>query len=360
MPSPTDRRSRDVPAWTGMPATKLAEEAATWRELNRRHADSPLLDPDFLLPAISRFGSGEERLCLAHDDEGPVAGAIVARARPGVWNTFQPSQAPIGPLVLARPGSAAAALWSLQRSVSRSCLLLGITQQDPDLSPRPGDGGRWRTMDYIETSRVTVDGSFDDYWGQRGKNLRQNLRRQRNRLRREETTTRLHLEEDPAAMAEAVRDYAALETRSWKAREGTAVREDDAQGRFYRTVLEGFGRRRAAHVYRYFYGDRLAAMDLCISQGGAIVILKTTYDESIQGTSPAMLMREEAFRQIFAERRFRRIEFYGRVMDWHRRWTTEMRVMYHLEIARWRWLAAIRRRSSGRPSRRATEAPPAA
>ncbi len=52
-----------------------------------------------------------------------------------------------------------------------------------------------------------------------------------------------------------------------------------------------------------------------------------------------MLMRQEAFRRIFADTRVRRIEFYGKVMDWHTKWTREIRTMYHLNCYRYSFLA---------------------
>jgi hypothetical protein len=60
-------------------------------------------------------------------------------------------------------------------------------------------------------------------------------------------------------------------------------------------------------------------------------------------------MREEACRRLFEEGRIRRIEFYGKVMEWHTRWTDEVRTMYHLNYYRWPvlgYLHALRRRGS--------------
>ena len=46
-------------------------------------------------------------------------------------------------------------------------------------------------------------------------------------------------------------------------------------------------------------------------------------------------MREEAVQRLFDEGRFKRLEFYGRVMEWHLRWTDEVRTMYHVNYYRW-------------------------
>ena len=51
--------------------------------------------------------------------------------------------------------------------------------------------------------------------------------------------------------------------------------------------------------------------------------------------SSDLLMREEATRSLFECGRFQRLEFYGRVMEWHTRWTEEVRTLYHVNYYRW-------------------------
>ena len=79
------------------------------------------------------------------------------------------------------------------------------------------------------------ESGFDDYWSKRGRNLRQNLKRQRNRLERESVETRMTVVEDPNLIADSVDRYGALESAGWKGREGTSLHPDNAQGKFYRT-----------------------------------------------------------------------------------------------------------------------------
>ena len=74
------------------------------------------------------------------------------------------------------------------------------------------------------------------------------------------------------------------------------------------------------------------------------VVLKTTYDETISNLSPAFLLREEEIRQHFGEKRIRRVEFFGKVMDWHMQWTREARMLYHVNVNRFPWLARLRAR----------------
>jgi CelD/BcsL family acetyltransferase involved in cellulose biosynthesis len=340
-------------SWNVVPAAEFGQHAARWREMHGASAGSPLLAADFVEALLAAFGTGREVLAW-HERGGQLdTMAILAPSRAGIWNTFQPSQAPVG-LWLQRGAEAPADLLRpLLRKLPGPGLVLGITQCDPMLMQRPADSATTRTLDYIRTARITMNGAggFDAYWEARGKNLRSNLKKQRNRLRQDGIETRLEICREPHQMAQAVADYGRLEGSGWKAAGGTAVDAGNAQGRFYRAMLEAFAARGAASVYRYWLGSELAAMDLCVEGGGCIVVLKTAYDESVaRQLSPALLMREEACRGLFEEGRFERIEFYGRVMEWHLRWTDEVRTMYHLNGYRWPGLArlhALRRTESG-------------
>ena len=123
----------------------------------------------------------------------------------------------------------------------------------------------------------------------------------------------------------------------------TAIAAGNVQGRFYRSMLVAFAAQGKARVYQYRFNERIVAMDLCIVGGGALIILKTTYDEAYKAVSPAFLMREQAFRQLFEKKEVDRIEFYGKVMEWHTRWTDEVRTMYHVNRYRWPAISATRR-----------------
>ena len=52
-------------------------------------------------------------------------------------------------------------------------------------------------------------------------------------------------------------------------------------------------------------------------------------------------MRHDYLPAIFADRSFDRIEFYGRVMEWHTRWTDEVRTLYHATTYRWPFVARL-------------------
>lgn len=335
-------------SWTLAPAAgcaALASFAAHWRRLHAETGASVLLDWDVVAPLLAEFGSGRELLATCTRAGRTLALAIVVPSRRGAWATFQPPQAPLG-LWLQDPGQPLEPLLrGLLQGLPGLPLVFGLTQADPLLAPRPPDAGSIRTLDYIATAHVDVAGSFDDYWKARGKNLRNNLKKQRSRLEREGIATRLQVSRAPEDVAQAVADYGRLESTGWKGQQGTAVHADDAQGRYYRAMLEAMCRRGQGSIYRYWLGEQLVAMDLCVEDGATIIVLKTSYDERIPASlSPALLMREEATRRLFDDGRIRRIEFYGRVMEWHLRWTEQVRTMYHVNYYRWPGLKQLHAR----------------
>lgn len=338
-------------SWYTVPAARLFEHAHIWRALHAACGAPVLLSYEFVAPLVAQMGSGAELLAWCVQDRKVVAMALVAPSGRASWSTFQPPQAPLG-LWLQLPGAPLEPLLGgLLRALPGFPLVFSLTQMDPALAPRPADSAALGTLDYIDTARVTLAGGFDDYWQSRGKNLRANLKKQRARLAREGVATRLEVSRAPEEMARAVEDYGRLEHSGWKAGEGTAVQAANAQGRYYRAMLENLAARGAASVYRYYFGEQLVAMDLCVEDAAGIVILKTSYDESVAaGLSPALLMREEACRRLFDEGRFAHIEFYGRVMEWHLRWTDEVRTMYHINYYRWPGLRRLRAMLASRQS----------
>lgn len=344
--------------WTVEPAASFAQRAEQWRSLNASTLASPLLEPEFVTQLLTHFGKGE---VLARCEQGGalVAMALLSRRRTGTWETFQPSQAPVG-MWLQEPGLDTGVLMAgLMRALPGFPLVLSLLQRDPALEARPAGGAGVSTMDYIATARVTVSGSFDDYWAGRGKNLRSNLKKQRARLAREGIATRMDVVTDAGQAAAAIDDYARLEQSGWKAGKGTAVQASTAQGRFYRALFESACARGQGRIYRYWFGEQLVAMDLCLSVEGTVIILKTAYDASApQGLSPTLLMREEQFRALFDSGDVRVIEFYGKVMEWHTRWTDEVRTMYHVTAFRWPVLGALKQLLKARPRRQAARLEP--
>jgi len=330
--------------WTFFPVTQIEQLAPTWNALNDGAGSLPFLHPRFILPLCEVFGDRNLKLALCESAQGPLAMGILTNKSVAQWETFQPSQLPLGAWVMRPDQDFESMLSGLAKRLPGMALAIGVTQQDPNCVRRPAESARLHTLDYIRTAWVPIAGSFDDYWAKRGKNLRHNMKRQRAKLEQDGVTTSLEVLTRPEDVGPAIEDYGRLESGGWKAAGGTAIHPGNAQGRFYRNMLESFCRAGEGRIYRYRFGERVVAVDLCIEGGGVIVILKTTYDESIKVISPTFLMRQEAFRKLFEEHRVKRIEFFGKLMEWHTKWSDEVRTIFHINYYRWPLLPKIRSR----------------
>lgn len=317
------------PQWHLYPVKDFHLWAQRWDMLNNETHYTPLLDSDFVSPLINSFATGNEKIAIYGDADIPEAMAIITQSGVGNWSTFQPSQAPIGCWLQKKDKSTDFYMESLRKRLPFPSVCFSITQQDPDILAKP-EQNSLQAVPYIDTARVTLTGSFDDYWAARGKNLRQNLNKQRNRLKREGFKTKLVSLMSPYEVESAIEAYGKLESAGWKSEGDTAISINNTQGQFYADMLKRFANKSKSVIYQYWYNDELVATDLCITGNGAIIILKTTYDETIKVSSPALLMRQDAFRELFTQEGIERVEFYGKVMEWHTRWSDEIRNMYHV------------------------------
>lgn len=325
-------------SWENIAPSSLRNDASLrleWDRLNSARGDLPFLSADAIGVALQVFGEGRERLLVGRQGAAIAAMLLLVPEGKLHWRTFQPSQVPLGAWVAEPHLSIAAVASSLVKGPLGICLAVSITQVDPRFAPREADNLCCTHSDYIRTGWIDVEGSFEQYWNARGKNLRQNMRKQRNKLAADGTTTAMKVWVEPGQMAAALARYGALESAGWKAARGTAIEANNDQGRFYRALFEDAAHRGEAVIYEYLFGDRSVAINLCLLRKGALVVLKTTYDESIKLFSPAFLLREEELQTIFAEGRIERIEYYGRLMDWHTKLTENHRTLYHLTAYRW-------------------------
>jgi hypothetical protein len=339
-------------SWKFYPALDAFDRhRGLWGEVGASRGDLILLDPAFVGLAVRHFASPRTLLALSEGPGGPTL-ALVEPRRPGFWETFQPSQAPLG-LVLFPPGpDGHAALRELVRRLPGWALALAVLRQDPDVATLQPAGPDMEPVDYITTSRLALTGTFADYWKSRSHNLVHNLARQRRRLAEQGVRLCLVTSRRPEEMAEGVRVYAAMESAGWKGHHGSAVAVDNRQGRFYLDLLEHFARRDEAVIYRLEMNGTPVAAALALERHATLYLLKITYDERVPRCSPGLLLHEEMLRALFVEQRIKVIEYYGRYSDWHRKWTAETRVMTHLNVYRHPLVGLARRLLRGVASRR--------
>jgi CelD/BcsL family acetyltransferase involved in cellulose biosynthesis len=343
--------------WNNLPASSLypnGQLRRDWDRLNASRGSLPFLTADAIVSALTILGDGRERLLVGYQGEEVCAMFVLSPVGVMRWQTFQPSQVPLGVWVAKSHFQLQDIAGSLLRGPLGYCIVLSITQVDPQSASCVEDTPDRQRQAYIDTAWVDIQGSFEEYWSARGKNLRQNMRKQRNKLLADGVKLTMQVLRGHDDMAPAIVEYGALESAGWKSERGTAVNSQNAQGRYYRELLEQASLRGEAVIYQLLFDQKVVAMNLCLVSGTTLVVLKTTYDESIKSYSPAFLLQESELQHVFSEGKIRKLEYYGRIMDWHTKWTNNRRTLYHLTLYRWalaKRISEARKRKAGLHSR---------
>jgi len=330
--------------WSFHPALDVFDQLRDrWDALNRAQKNHVLLDSGFVAALLKYFGS-KDLLLGVNDDSRHPAMAVMERKAPFVWETFQPFCAPLGLILYGAGKSGGEDLVSLMRSLPGYALQMGVLQQDPDCPglSAPYDYDWIERLDYIQTARIPLEGTFEAYWESREGRLRKNNDRLRRRMAEKGLRLEFTVVRDPGGVAGAIGELGRLELKGWKAKEGTAVSMENAQGRFYQAVLEDFCARGEGVIYQLRIDGSVVATDICVMRGDMLVLLKTAYDEEMSVYSPAFLLREDIIRDLYAGGLIRNYEFYGPLMDYQLRWTRNVRTLYHLTCFRYRWVRSAR------------------
>lgn len=310
----------------------LGPHTAAWDELNQRHFSShPMLDSIFANAALAYFDNGAVYLCVLDKGAGPEAMCLLTPRSAGIWASFLPSQAQIGPTLMRGPELMAELMKALPGFVTEIDFLC----QDPGFSDFPEIvtlGSNY--VDHALTIRVQMDNGFEAYWQSRSKTLRRNIERYEQRLAADGFSSSLACLTAAEEMGAAVQRYAALESMGWKGTNGTALGVDNEQGAFYSRVMAQFANQGHAMVFELRFNGQLVASRLMVCCGSMVVLLKTAFDESYAKYAPGRLLLHDMLRELAQRRPRLAVEFYTDAPPDLLTWATDQRWIRHVAIAR--------------------------
>lgn len=300
-----------------------------WDELNVTTQNLAILESRFIRCLIPHFFKGEEILALGYEQETLTCMLFLEKVGFGRWQTVMPSQAPLCLWVGEQHDVDHLNLPELAKVLPGMVLQIDLLQVDSrNLAIRP----ELETMDYISTGRLPIPEDFESYFQGLGKNMRQNYNKVLNRARRAEQTLTSYGITNKDEMNASVIKYGEIESRSWKAEQGTEISPDNEQGRFYLDLMSEFAEDEKAACWFYKIDDDIAAVDMCIIHDHTLIILKTTFDEAFAKQSPALQMKVDMIRYYseHPELGIKDIEFFGKAMEWHKRLQSELRDIVHV------------------------------
>lgn len=308
----------------------LGEFCEDWDRLNRDlYNGQPFFESRFVDLSLQRFSNNNEHLCVHTSNENKVDGMLILYPkRFGIWTVFLPVQAQIAPVMVTHLNT----LDSLFSVLPEFAMELELLNQDPlySLATEKRDSLSTLRQQHVLTINVDIVDDFHDYWKGRSKNLQKNIKRYINRIEGEGKELRLTCHEEPGAIKEAVVRYGELESRGWKAQEGTAIHPDNKQGSFYLDLLHSFSTTGSAVVYELYIGDDLVGSRLCIYNNSIMIILKTAYDETCSKYAPGRLLLFFVLKSEFDKKRINSIEFYTNASKDQISWSTGQRDIEHI------------------------------
>jgi hypothetical protein len=337
--------------WILLPLADWPQARNAWQAIveNRSELnDLAFLHADFIEVCLAHYAKPDCLIALgqAPGTPTPQIACVLEPLNALQWQFFIPSQLPLPAVVGSEPHIPLHAWTRLLKTLPGWGMHLSGSQLDAGLIAREG-----HTLDSYLTAWVDIAEPFADYWAKRSKNFRSNHRKMLNRLQAEGYQGELRVVTKGQELDAALAAYGTLEASGWKNQNGTAVGGDNnTQLRFYQQALTALAASGKCKVFQYWIrkvGDggnggensdtseaELIASDLCVESGSVQVVLKTAYAEAFAHLSPSTLLRYLAFEQIFQQGQIKRIEFYGKKLDWHTRWTETERMLYHRNIFR--------------------------
>jgi CelD/BcsL family acetyltransferase involved in cellulose biosynthesis len=131
-----------------------------------------------------------------------------------------------------------------------------------------------------------------------GKKLKE-LRRQRNRLA-EHGAVRFDVARTPEAVAAAVETFMALEASGWKARRGTALKQDDGDAGFIRRATAGLVQIGQCEIVTLCAGETPVAAAIVLRHQDRAFYFKLGVDERFAKFSPGVQLTLELTRHLCA------------------------------------------------------------
>lgn len=318
--------------WIILPITAFADFTQQWDELNERlYRSHPMLDSRFVRALINHFASTDTYLAVYPANlTSPDNLLLLQPAKPGVWQTFLPSQAQIAPVLCGFAPS----LVDLPGALPGLVLAIDLLCQDPLYSFSTDELNALEVINHVTTINIDLHADFAAYWQQRSKNLKHNINRYFKRLSKNATTYQINVINKADQLLQALDRYGELESSGWKGATGTAINSQNVQGRFYAELLLAFAATNQAEIVEISINGQLAASRMLILNGDMLIIVKTTYDEQLAVYAPGRLLLYLLIEREFTLKRVQTIEFYTNATIDQIGWCTGQRDIKHLMLYR--------------------------
>lgn len=126
------------------------------------------------------------------------------------------------------------------------------------------------------------------------------------------------------SLADAYEDLLAVDSRSWKQANGSAIPARPEQRAFYRLLGEGALRHDRLHLTLLYLDGRPIAFNYGLTLRDTYYYIKTSFDEEFRRVSPATVLRAQLVRSL-VEEGIQVLDFPAEPYQWEEQWTDQMR-----------------------------------
>ncbi len=306
---------------------ELGALETAWALLAAEHGTIATQDPAWALGAARGVAAGERlRVVVVEDGARLVAVApLLLRSGRlellGYTELFEPTD-----LLAASPAALAClceGLAGLHRPLRLERLPAG-SATPAALRAALGPRGRTIVRAAEPWPALTLGERWTELGGGLGARRRSDLRRAMRRAQAEgDVRTRL-LRPGPRDVPALLDEAFAVEARSWKGREGTALVDQPERAAFLRAFAESAAARGELCVSFLDVGDRTAAMQVAAEWRRSLWLLKIGYDEAFSRCSPGLLLLAHVVRDA-ARRGLDTLELLGATEEWLEPWSSDVR-----------------------------------
>ena len=196
----------------------------------------------------------------------------------------------------------------------------------------------------VDGSSFVIGGDADAWFKELSKNLRSDLKRSANKIRKadlgEPAFTFLT---GAAATPELLDDLMGLEASGWKGESGSAIARDEGTETKYRLLARRYAERGMLEWHRLHLGERLVAMHMAVRMGDKLMLLRQAFENELAKYGVGNLLLRQAVEREHERGPGGEINL---VTDypWCRRWRMARTGYDHVVLARrrpWPWLRRI-------------------
>ena len=177
---------------------------------------------------------------------------------------------------------------------------------------------------------VYSEGDFEEYLKSLRDKFARNLRRVGRKFDALPESETIFLTGE-LATEKYLEEFIEIEASGWKGRNGTAIKQDERQSAFYRTLVQRLAAGGWLEWHLLKAEGKTIAIHMAVRAGSALVLLKIAFDENFSSIAPGNILMERTIKRAFVAEDITEVNCLTD-MAWNRNWNMPCRTYYDLTL----------------------------